>query len=85
MCLVGEKCTGTSVAFDYSASFLAIGVAGATNGVRVVSTGKEWSDITSIACHTKAVTAVAWGNHTSTQLISASMDRTVKTYNCVSK
>lgn len=82
---MGAKCTGTSIAFDYSASFLAIGTAGAINGVRIVSTGKEWNDITSISCHTKDVTAVAWGNHKSTQLISASMDRTVKTYSCAAK
>lgn len=83
--VVGQKCIGTSVAFDYSASFLAIGTAGSSNGVRVVSTGKDWSEISSITCHTKGVSAVAWGNNTSTQLISASLDRTIKTYRCAAK
>lgn len=74
---MADKSPATSVAFDYSASYLAIGTG---NGVRVVTTGKEWADIMSFAPHSKAVTGVAWGNRMATQLVSCSMDRSIKVH-----
>ena len=40
--VVPDKCAAMSVAFDYSASFLAIG---AGNEARIHSTGKDWGHI----------------------------------------
>lgn len=68
-----------SVAFDYSGSYVAIG--GASLSVRVV---KEWTEIPLPAevanAHGKGITAVAWGDKKASQLLSTSLDRTVKVY-----
>lgn len=63
----------SSVAFDYSGQYLAIG-AGQQIEVQVA---KEWTPLASLAVHSKAVTGLAWGSD-ARFLVSSSMDRTVK-------
>ena len=35
-----------SVSFDYSGSYLAVGTGDGNNSIRILSTGKEWNDVT---------------------------------------
>ena len=63
----------TSVAFDESGVYLAVGSESTVD----ISVVKEWSALASLHTHKKAVTGLAWGEH-ATFLLSASLDRTLK-------
>lgn len=67
----------TSVAFDHSGTFLAIGGGGEEGTQLQVRVVKDWSlvaDLSSV--HSKAVTGVAWT--ASSTLVSGALDRTIK-------
>ena len=70
-----------SCAFDLSGSFLALGT---LDGAVVVQAVKEWTELTRMGdAHTKSVTGVAWMDNTaSSQIVSCSLDRSVKLFTC---
>lgn len=69
----------TSVAFDHSGTFLAIGGGGEEGTQLQVRVVKDWSLVADLsAAHSKAVTGVAWT--AGSTLVSSAMDRTVKVH-----
>lgn len=64
-------------AFDVSGSYLACGGA---EGQVVVQAVKDWAALTRVQAHSKAVTGLFWADNFANQLVSSSLDRSVKLF-----